>query len=292
MKNIETLGKIIGIALGIIYLLFLEGNELYQWICFIIILISIGIPHGAIDHLLLNPKIDSNSLIRFVFKYLAIIAIYIIVWLIVPSLALLAFVFMSAYHFGQSHFIKLKLKKLEKLTFITLGSFFLGTILWGNFEYTKSILSKIFDVSSFANYGIWIILITFSISVILILVNLGVKSFLLILEISLLGFFLYHLPLLLGFIIYFGFWHSLPSMAEEFKALEDYLKPQKIKNFVIKLLPFTGLSLFGIFLTLMFFYNLMETDQLTLLFFIMVSLISAPHIWYMNLFLNSRKNQY
>jgi beta-carotene 15,15'-dioxygenase len=292
MKSIESAGKILGIVLGLGYLLFFEGNEGYQWICFVAILVAIGIPHGAIDHLLLNPDIDKKNLLRFIFKYLTIIAAYIGVWLLLPTLALFAFVIMSAYHFGQSHFIKYRLQKLERLTYVSLGSFFLGTILWGDFGYTTSILSNIMDVSQFGTYGIWIILFTFTISTILILANLGPKGLPLLLEISLLGLFLYHLPLLLGFIIYFGFWHSLPSMAEEFKALESYLSPQKIKNFILKLLPFTLTSLIGISLILMVFYNLMEADQLTLLFFITVSLISAPHIWYMNLFLDARKNQY
>jgi Brp/Blh family beta-carotene 15,15'-monooxygenase len=292
MKSIEIAGKILGTFLGLGYLLLFEGNEWYQWICFVAILISIGIPHGAIDHLLLNPAIEKNNLVRFILKYLAIIGIYLGVWLIFPILALSAFVSMSAYHFGQSHFIKLRLQKLEKLTYFSLGSFFLSTIFWADFGYTTSILSNIIEVTQFGIYGFWIIGSTFASSTILILVNLKAKGLLLLLEISLLGIFLYQLPLLLGFIIYFGFWHSLPSMAEEFKALEDNLKPQKIKNFILKLLPFTLISLMGIFLILMFFQNLMKEDQLTLLFFIMVSLISAPHIWYINLFLERRKSQY
>lgn len=292
MRGIETTGKIIGAALGISYLLFFEGNEMFQWICFGAILITIGIPHGAIDHLLLNPVVGRKNLIRFIFKYLSIIAVYLAIWLIFPILALAAFLIMSAYHFGQSHFIKLPLKKLEGLTYLILGSFFLSTILWGDFHYTTSILTNITDVGFLVPYGTAVILFTFGLSAILITANLGKKGIWLLLEISLLGLFLYQLPLLLGFIIYFGFWHSLPSMTEEFEALKDYLETQKIKNFIKKLLPFTLMSLMGMSLILMIFYNTMESDQLTLLFFILVSLISAPHIWYMNLFLDARKNQY
>lgn len=292
MKSIEASGKILGAVLGLGYLLFFEGNEMYQWVCFVAILITIGIPHGAIDHLLLNPVIDRKNLARFIVKYLAIISAYILVWLLLPTLALLAFVLMSAYHFGQSHFINLKFKKFEKLTYVLLGSFFLSTILWGDFGYTTAILSDIIDVSYLAPAGMWIILFTFAISVFFILENFEKGAVWLLFEISLLGIFLYHLPLLLGFIIYFGFWHSLPSMGEEFKALESYLKPQKIKNFIIKLLPFSLISLVGISLILVFSLYWMEEYQLTLLFFILVSLISAPHIWYMNLFLDARKNQY
>lgn len=290
MKNIEIAGKFLGVSIGLAYLLFFQGNEIYEWICFITILISIGIPHGAIDHLLLSPEINKKKLFKFIIKYLAIIVVYLAVWLIFPALALFAFIIMSAYHFGQSHFIKLKLKKLERLTYIALGLFFLSTILWGDFEYTTSILSNIIDISSFENYGFPVILLTFTLSTILILINLRKEAFGLLLESFFLGLLLYNLPLLLGFIIYFGFWHSLPSMQEEFEALKNYIKVDKVKGFIKKLLPFTLISLAGISLILLFFYNMMNSDQLTLLFFVLVSLISAPHIWYMNLFLDSRKN--
>jgi beta-carotene 15,15'-dioxygenase len=292
MKSIETVGKLLGTVLGLTYLLFFEGNDVYQWFCFALILITIGIPHGAIDHLLLNPITDRKTLIRFILKYLAIILVYLVIWLIFPILALSAFLLMSAYHFGQSHFIKLRLKKHDRLVYLSLGTFFLSTILWGDFAYTTSILADIIDVSHLHSYGKFVILGTFILSTILVLANFQFKAFWFLLEISLLGVFLFHLPLLLGFIIYFGFWHSLPSMAEEFEALKDYLEDQKIKNFIQKLLPFTLMSLVGIGLVLLFFYTVMAVDQLTLLFFIMVSLISAPHIWYMNLFLDKRKNQY
>jgi len=290
MKNIEMPGKFLGVSIGLAYLLFFQGNEIYEWICFITILILIGIPHGAIDHLLLSPEINNKKLFKFIIKYLAIILGYLAIWLIFPTLALLAFIIMSAYHFGQSHFIKLKLKKLERLTYISLGLFFLSTILWGDFKYTTSILSNIIDISSFENYGFPVFLLTFSLSTILILINLRKEAFWLLLESFFLGILLYYLPLLLGFIIYFGFWHSLPSMQEEFEALKNHIKVDKVKGFIKKLLPFSLISLAGISLILLFFYNMMNSDQLTLLFFVLVSLISAPHIWYMNLFLDSRKN--
>ena len=292
MKGIEGAGKMLGVVLGMSYILFFEGNELYQWICFGAILVSIGIPHGAIDHLLLSPNINRTNLSKFILKYLAIIIVYLGIWFLTPILALVSFVFMSAYHFGQSHFIKQPLKKFKVLTFISLGSFFLSTILWGDFNYTSYILSNILDVTQLKLYGNGIISFTFFLSIFLILMNFGLKSIWLLVEITLLGFFLYHLPLLLGFIIYFGFWHSLPSMAEEFEALKDYLEIHKIKNFIKKLLPFTLMSLAGISFILILFYEMLEGDQLTLLFFILVSLISAPHIWFMNIFLETRKNQY
>jgi beta-carotene 15,15'-dioxygenase len=154
---------------------------------------------------------------------------------------------MSAFHFGQSHFINLKLKKFEILTFLSLGLFFLSVILWGDFDYTESILSSIYDIGFVKPYGIVVVLISFVLSGWLMVINFGYKSRVLLLEVILLGMLLYNLPLLLSFIIYFGFWHSLPSMGEEFEAIKDHLDSKKIPAFIKKLLPFTLLSLLGIY---------------------------------------------
>ena len=84
MRDIEKIGKILGLAIAALYLIFFQGNEIFEWILFATILLTIGIPHGALDHLLLNPKIDNKGLIKFIIKYLAIIIGYLIVWIYFP----------------------------------------------------------------------------------------------------------------------------------------------------------------------------------------------------------------
>lgn len=289
MKNIENYGKIGGILLSLFYLLFFKENEVFQWTVFLLILITIGIPHGALDHLLMSPKITKNGLLKFILKYLGIIGLYLIIWIIAPTLALLFFLGMSAYHFGQSHFMHYPINKWKKVTYFLMGTFFLSVIFWSDFENTAKILGNIIEINGLQGLGLPIMVLTFLFTNILIYKNLPNSWMFFTIEMAVLGSLLYFLPLLMGFIIYFGFWHALPSITVEYFSLKNYLGKTKIKNFVKRLMPFTAASIGGIWMILALCYNWMNQEELVLLFFILVSLISAPHIWYMNAFLESRK---
>lgn len=290
MRNIEKIGKAIGLLLGIFYMIFFQGNEVFEWVLFGSVLLTIGIPHGALDHLLLNPKISNKGLIQFILKYLAIIILYLLVWIFLPVPALLAFLLMSAYHFGQSHFIGNTLRNKKKSTYLVTGIFYLSVIFWGDFDHTATILKGIVDISPVSEFGWPIIIGSFVLANILMIKNSRSDWRWLSLEMFLIGILLYQLPLLVGFIIYFGFWHALPSMQEEYLALKIYLGKNQLKNFVKRMMPFTAASIGGMWIILMIFYPGSEPEELTLLFFILVSLISAPHIWYMHLFLESKKS--
>jgi Brp/Blh family beta-carotene 15,15'-monooxygenase len=290
MRNIEKIGKIIGLLLGISYLVFFKGNEIFEWILFVCILLSIGIPHGALDHLLLNPNISNRGLINFILKYLSIISLYLLIWIFLPIAALLAFLLMSAYHFGQSHFIGNTLKNNKKIIYLLTGIFYLSIIFWGNFDQTATILMGIIDISPASEYGWPIIIASFVLGTILMIKNSSTDWHWFSLEMLFIGILLYQLPLLLGFIIYFGFWHALPSMQEEYLSLRIHLGKNQFKNFVKRMIPFTAASIGGMLTILAIFYYKSTPEDLTLLFFVLVSLISAPHIWYMNLFLETKKN--
>lgn len=290
MRGIENQGKIFGILIAVIYLLFFPGNVTYEWIWFLLILVTIGIPHGAIDHLLERPKFDRKFLIFFILKYLLIIGIYLILWVFAPIFSLSAFILMSAYHFGQSHFIHSPIEKTKALTYLSIGSFYLSVIFWGDFETTSSIVGSVISIEKFEFVGIYIIFSLFLFSSFLIWTNKKNTAWIWILEMLVLGGFLFSIPLLLGFILYFGFWHALPSMTFEFKTLKESLGMNKIKTFILKLLPFSAISLLGIFLILWFLNEKIDQEKLILIFFVLVSLISAPHIWFMNRFIERQKN--
>jgi beta-carotene 15,15'-dioxygenase len=290
MKNIEVTGKFFGVLLGIVYLTWFEGNETLQWLLFGSILLTIGIPHGALDHLLTHPTFTKKQLITFIVKYVAIIAVYLILWLILPLPALMAFILMSAYHFGQSHYLDISLSIYSKSIYLLTGAFYLAVIFWGDFAYTAEILSGITDISFLATYGPYFIFGLYAATILLLFMNKAKQLLLKPVEMAVLGLLLYQLPLLIGFILYFGFWHALPSMVREYSFMKRELLAKSFLGFIGKLLPFTVLSIVGM-LGVLAYLNYQAYENLLLVFFILVSLISAPHIFYMDRFLESDKNQ-
>jgi Brp/Blh family beta-carotene 15,15'-monooxygenase len=286
MKRVETFGKILGVLCCLLFLLLPESLDWISYGFFGIILLVIGIPHGAIDHLTSDPFITKSGLFRFIAFYLLLIALYLICWFFFPLIALISFIVMSAYHFGQTHFLGVRVPKTaDIILFLSRGSFFLALILLGNLEETAAILKDIVEIQISDKQSITIIAILFFSTVAIqlyLLKTLRQKDFL---ELIVLGGLLYYSPLLVGFITYFGFWHALPSMIKEYAYLKRIPQFGTFKKFFIQLLPFTLLSLIGITLILLIGKHYLETSQLILIFFIMISLISFPHIIYMDRFL-------
>lgn len=289
MKNIENSGKIIGLLIATVYLLFFQSNPAFEWVLIVTVLVTVGIPHGSLDHLLSNPNLNLRGLIRFIGKYIAIILIYLFIWIFLPVPALIMFLGMSAYHFGQSHFINLPLTYQKEITYFSTGIFYLSVILWGDFSQTTLILSTIAPMGNLEDYGWPVIFISFFSSAYLIPRNQPKRGFPMLMEMLFVGTIFYYLPLLVGFILYFGFWHSLPSMHAAYRSLRQHFFKKPLKTFIGKMIPFTAVSIGGIAVILLILYPRNETEDLVLLFFIIISLISAPHIWFMDRFLEAKK---
>jgi len=74
-------------------------NELLLPVLLALGLIFPGIPHGAVDHLL---AVKPTALPLFIAKYVAIMLAVVFLWWQMPSIALLAFLSYSAWHFGET----------------------------------------------------------------------------------------------------------------------------------------------------------------------------------------------
>ena len=104
------------IFLVCLYALFLvyqayANISLEQQITFSSLLILLfGVPHGAIDHVLFF-KMRNISQLKFYCVYLGLIGLFLLFWLYQPLWSFIFFLFLSAFHFGESQFADLKSKK-------------------------------------------------------------------------------------------------------------------------------------------------------------------------------------
>lgn len=285
MKKIEASSKIFAIAFGFLYLFFFQEKEWISYVFFTLVMLTVGISHGPIDHLLVNSTIRGKELLLFIGKYLGIMGAYLFVWVLFPLVGLLLFISMSAYHFGQSHYLNEVQDKKFQFSYFLTGLFFLLLILWADFEQTSAIVGSVLIIDGYQDYLLFAVLLSGFLSIISGLLNFG-RSFLKSLpEIVILALLLSQLPLLMGFAIYFGFWHSLPSMLVEYEVLKKHWPSNRIKKFLFQLLPFTAIALAGMGIMIFFLANRVSSDTLIFIFFVMISLVSAPHIWYMDKFL-------
>ncbi|WP_026952360.1 Brp/Blh family beta-carotene 15,15'-dioxygenase [Algoriphagus mannitolivorans] len=285
MKSTENLLKVIGLAICLLFSLMPSYPQVLELTVIGIVLMTVGIPHGAIDHLTSKPNPSSKDLIFFLIRYLGMIGIYILLWILFPLLSLAFFLLFSAYHFGQSHFFERKnLIFTDYFLYLTRGSFFISVILLGDLEMTQSILNPLIDFQGIVPYAFYAMGIFLIVSLVL-----EWKSYRLIkkstwVDLVFLAPLLFISPLMISFIVYFGFWHAFPSMKLEYQFLKAFPPYNSIKKFIYQLLPFSLISLIGIGLMVYFGQQYLESSELLLLFFILISLISFPHVIYMDRF--------
>jgi Brp/Blh family beta-carotene 15,15'-monooxygenase len=250
-------------------------------------LFVVGIPHGAVDHLLIADK--KNVLVEFIIKYLVIIVAYFILWLYYPSLALIIFIIYSAFHFGESELEELGIKNTSIKIYATsflLGLSILMFIICMHFNESLQLLSKINGLDSLLSLkGIspFQLYIIPSLAFLYILFQATFQkhySLLAVLLLLVIGVFV---PLLLSFALYFICQHS-------YNAWKHVQKQLEIPNFALykKTIPYTIGALF-IFLFLLVFVNV-NSSYLQLMstnFFMFLACISLPHFLLMHVFYKS-----
>ncbi len=240
-----------------------------------------GIPHGALDHCL-SPagQLQGGALLRFVVGYLAIMGLILLVWLLSPPLALLAFLLYSAWHFGETDLQHWGAFRPGRAWLH--GAAALGFILAahpGEFEdYLHALgLGPQLAFPPLAMTGIAGASLLGLLGTGLFIPAAARASWLQTMLILLAGAFL---PLLLAFGLYFIGVHSLRG----WRHLQAGLRVSHAA-LLRQALPFS-LGAFALFALLVAFSYLAELPFEGMIpgLFVFLAAISAPHIWFMHRF--------
>lgn len=265
----------VDLAISVAYLFFVAG------------MLLVGIPHGAVDHLLQFKQ--HPNLYKFIIKYVAIVLLYFLFWQVFPVMAIVLFIFYSAFHFGESELKQIgqPIKSLKHflLSFI-IGISILFFIMVTHLEATLNIITEIKGLEFVSLYVQTLILyqtaaVVFFGALLLWLAQYFNKTSIYLLLVMLaLGT---TMPLLFAFGLYFICQHSL-------NAWQHILNDLNIKNKLLlkKAFPFSfgALILLVFYITLTFFYNPKELIILHSQFFIFLACISLPHVILMHKFYN------
>jgi Brp/Blh family beta-carotene 15,15'-monooxygenase len=286
--NVVVKSKLAGLILAFSIIFFgLESS--YSILLFLIVMLSIGIPHGSVDHIIafINPnarKFDSKLI--FYVVYISLIVFNIILWVISPFLGLLVFLIISCYHFGETQVIGYNSTDNKILNFV-IGANILLSLFLNNIVELQEILYILpqfasLDLSAFDS--VFFLLISVAI-LMLSIVNFEIKRKVpLYAEITILYMVFFHTDLLTSFALYFGFCHSLPMLMLEFKEF----KTDSFMKFYLKTLPFTILSIIFGFLLYQFNNDLLTSDNLILFVFIIISSLTLPHVFIMKDFVKDK----
>lgn len=278
--NIALIASFLGLWINSIF-----TNEFEILVGFILIL-SFGILHGANDLLLIkhiNSKKKLLSFYRILCYYFMVVLIGALLFYLLPWLALLLFIIVSAYHFGEQHWEQLKTTKprwIVSLFQFNYGIFILLLLFNFHDEEVKKVVFQITTLS-FAGFNILFALICFGISLLLLggyfyIHHDEFKNQVIVNVFYLLVFTIIFktTTLIWGFAIYFVFWHSIPSILEQLKFLYGSSNFANFKSYFRSAFVYWIASLVGI-ATLYLVFK--DKEIFNALFFSFLAAITFPH---------------
>jgi len=258
----------------------------------IFILILFGVPHGALDLYIdqhLHPSEKGQKV--FLIKYLANILAYALVWYFFPIAALVIFILITAFHFGEIDWMGKTHLLIHKIIYTLLG------FAWILFMLTKNINFALDVFLTMGRSGIkkeGIIALAHTLYPVSILSILGLHFVLFffkniffaksshyyysLFQAAVLISFVLFMPLWLSFAFYFGFWHSLLSFDKIRINFEVSNTVKGWSGLLFKAAPFSIVAWFGFayitFLTL----NSKDASGVFTLLFISLSVLALPHL--------------
>ncbi|AEI46691.1 Brp/Blh family beta-carotene 15,15'-dioxygenase [Runella slithyformis] len=249
-----------------------ERTAVEQAILCGVLLCSVGIPHGANDHLY-RQSTTFLGLLAFIGIYLGSMGVYLSIWWIAPAAALLIFFAISLHHFGQSNFENPSVWYLPSLLW---GTWLLAFPVMLHWEEALDIFGTMvgrksvhFPIPQIVRLGVAAALTVCYFGALLRYERQNTARY--VLQWMVVTAWYWLTPLLFGFIMVFCLWHSLQSLQHQL----TYYKATKkgtFRQFTFALLPFGLLALTG-FGLYVYFRGFAVGEA-----FILLSLITLPHI--------------
>ncbi len=285
MNRIQKI-SIISSLLGLWFTSFFS-NDIQIIIGFVLIFVF-GILHGANDLIIIssiNQENSNKNLLKILIPYLLIITITSSLFIFIPSLAIILFIVISGYHFGEQHWQDLNqgISKKNKIIYsLNYGMFILLLLFNFHIPEVQTIIQNI--TSHLVTVNI------FKVSLYVISCILLIQSFWLInrssyfiktAAVQILYLIVFAIifkvaSLIWGFTIYFIMWHSIPSLNDQIKFLYGRYTFENFISYLKSALVYWIISLLGIFIL---YYLLKDENIFDAIFFSFLAAITFPHVW-------------
>lgn len=260
-------------------------NETQVFVGFILIL-SFGIVHGANDLLLIRKINEENSMTywKILTYYITIVLIAVLLFSFIPWLAMLLFIIVSSYHFGEQHWDKKKLYGTILLIkfFHTIYGLFILLLLFQFHE--KEVMDIMYGITgiefTFISISLLLKIIGF-ILVALFFYNFKTSTvFQKNIAVELLYLLVFAIifkvgSLIWAFAIYFIFWHSIPSLFDQIKFLYGEVSTANGKAYLKSAFIYWLISIVGI---VVLYFLLKDYKIFDSIFFSFLAAITFPHV--------------
>jgi Brp/Blh family beta-carotene 15,15'-monooxygenase len=234
VRFFSSIAAAVGILLSLIFSGLLQTSSMGWQVVIAVIALAIGIPHGALDHLVTLPKAQPKKMAIFILVYVAVAVVAVIGILQFNTIGFIIVLFMSAIHFGigDAAFINEIDKrsnaerKLNRWFYIPAAGFTPVFIPLVNSASTQALASvNPALINWHQGYDSQILLAVTSFAVLAIVVMGLTKRYREALDLTLLLLLAHIAPPLIAFAVYFGCWHAMRHTARLTLSL-----PRSIEN--------------------------------------------------------------
>jgi Brp/Blh family beta-carotene 15,15'-monooxygenase len=234
VRLFSTFSVILGILLSLLFSDLLGEGSMGWQVVIAVIALAIGIPHGALDHLVTLPKAQPKKMAIFIVVYVAVAVVAVIGILKFNTIGFIIVLFMSAIHFGigDAAFINEIDKrsntdrKLNRWFYIPAAGFTPVFIPLVNSASTQALASvNPALINWHQGFDSEILLAVSAFAVLAIAVMGLTKRYREALDLTLLLLLAHLAPPLIAFAVYFGCWHAMRHTARLTLSL-----PRSIEN--------------------------------------------------------------
>ena len=262
-------------------------------VCLLLILI-IGVSHGSLDHIKgrkLLKIFQIKNIITFYTSYFLLAVTIIILWVLLPTVVLIAFLIVASFHFGKedTQFLIDNNSYLNQFLFFLKGSLVILAPLYFNFNETVSIFKLLLienesfyqslNVIENNNFLIIGIVLSALSSIILFFKKFELRKFTIFFDYFSIIIINMHFSPLIAFTIYFCFLHSIRHSISLITELDQESLKNGLLVFIKKATPLTILT--SVFcLVGLYFLNINYNFDSAILKLIFIGLASLtfPHI--------------
>lgn len=265
----------------------LEKNQV---LISIALILALGIPHGATDFKIfkVSRRLSRLGTFLFVCAYIFLMLLYGVIWWFFPLPALMIFLGISFYHFGQSNWHTYPLSFWYKNFLIFVwGAYVILTPVILHWKTAREIVASILRRGVPLDFGSAQSAIAGGILAAVCMVIFigaamkyisGKVALLEIVNVLILYLLFYTTPLLIGFTVYFVFWHSVGSARDQILAFRQFHGQYKTLDYVRDAMPFSILAIAGT-VTFMLLFGKNELYAYIGYVFVFISMLTLPHIF-------------
>ena len=222
VRLFSTISVILAIAASLFFSDLLGEGSMGWQVIIAVIALAIGIPHGALDHLVTLPKTEPKKMALFIIVYVAVAIVAVIGILKFNIVGFIVVLFMSAIHFGigDAAFINEidkrseGTKKLNRWFYIPAAGFtpvFIPLVNSASTEALSSVNPALINWHQGLDSQILFTITVFAILAIGVMVF--DKRYREALDLIVLLLLAHLAPPLIAFAVYFGCWHAMRHTA-------------------------------------------------------------------------------